>query len=217
MKQLMHKELKLSTALITWIFLLFGFMTLIPGYPILVGVFFVCMGIFYSFQFSREDDDILYTSLLPIKKKDVVTAKYICVVFLEMISFIIMVGMTILRMTVLKDMVAYVSNPLMAADITFLSFALIIFALFNFVFIRGFFKTAYYYGKPFIFFCITAFIVVGLGESLHYMPGMSFLNEVSGDGLNMQWPLFIVCIVVYGLLTYFSMKSSQKRFEKLDL
>ena len=49
---------------------------MIPGYPILCGAFFVCLGIFYTYQQARECDDITYTVLLPVRKRDVVTAKY---------------------------------------------------------------------------------------------------------------------------------------------
>lgn len=217
MKLLLHKELKLTTAPITWFFLLFAFMALIPGYPILVSCFFICMGMFYSYQFAREADDILYTALLPIRKKDVVTAKYLCTLFIETIAFLLLIVMTMLRMTVLKDAAPYVKNPLMAANITFLSLALVIFALFNFIFIKGFFKTAYNYGKPFILFCIAAFIVVGFGETLHYLPGMSGFNAISGEGMVTQWVLLAISSAAFLFLTYSSLKISQKRFEDLDL
>lgn len=217
MKQLLHKELKLTTAPITWFFILFAFMALIPGYPILVSCFFICMGMFYSYQLAREADDILYTALLPIRKKDVVTAKYLCALFIEAIAFLLLILMTVLRMTVLKGWTPYVRNPLMAANITFLSLALLIFALFNFIFIKGFFKTAYNYGKPFIFFCIAAFVVVGFGETLHYLPGMSGFNAISGEGMAMQWILLVISSAVFLLLTVLSLNISQKRFENLDL
>lgn len=217
MKQLLHKELKLTTAPITWFFILFACMVLIPGYPILVSCFFICMGMFYSYQFAREADDILYTALLPIRKKDVVTAKYLCALFLESIAFLLLIVMTVLRMTVLKDATPYVSNPLMAANITFLALALLIFALFNYIFLGGFFRTDYNYGKPFIFFCIAAFIIVGFGETLHHLPGMAGFNSISGEGLTMQWILLVPALLVFILLTGLSLKISQKRFEDLDL
>ena len=60
MKNLLYKELKLASLGLTYLFILFGFMTLIPGYPILLGAFFVCLGIFQSFRTARENNDILY-------------------------------------------------------------------------------------------------------------------------------------------------------------
>ena len=59
MRNLLIKELKLSTMVLTYIFLVFALMTFIPGYPILCGAFFFCLGIFQSYQTSRENNDIL--------------------------------------------------------------------------------------------------------------------------------------------------------------
>ena len=64
MNKLLKKELRLTAAPITYFFLTFALMTLIPGYPILVGRFFITLGIFYTFQMARESNDILYTALL---------------------------------------------------------------------------------------------------------------------------------------------------------
>ena len=66
--KLLKKDLRLALSPLTPLFLLFSFMALIPRYPILVGAFFVCLGVFYSFQQAREAGDILYTVLLPIRK-----------------------------------------------------------------------------------------------------------------------------------------------------
>lgn len=44
MKQLLRKEFRLATPVITWLFIGFALMTFIPGYPILCGAFFVCLG-----------------------------------------------------------------------------------------------------------------------------------------------------------------------------
>ena len=52
MNKLLKKEYCLSASLLTYLFLTFGAMTLIPGYPILMGAFFVSVGIFQSFQIS---------------------------------------------------------------------------------------------------------------------------------------------------------------------
>jgi hypothetical protein len=73
MKSLMRKELMLSAAPITFVFILFSTMAMIPGYPILVGAFFICFGIFQSFQSACANNDILYTVLLPVKKTDNMT------------------------------------------------------------------------------------------------------------------------------------------------
>lgn len=217
MNKLIYKELKIAASPLTYFFVAFAAMTLIPGYPILVGAFFICFGIFQSFQSAREANDILYSVLLPIKKSDVVKAKYLFTAWFQLIGFALMIGLTILRMTVLADAAPYKTNVMMSANLVFLGFVLLIFAAFNWFFLSGFFKTAYYYGKPFITFIIMAFLLVGIGETLHHIPGLEFLNSVAGADLLFQFILLCVAALLYILITVYSYRKSKKRFEKIDL
>ena len=130
MKNLLTKELRLFASILSYLFLAFAFMTLIPGYPILLGSFFVCLGIFQSFQTVRENNDVLYTVLLPVEKADAVRAKYIFVCFIEILAWLLMAVLTALRMTVLSGAGPYVSNPLMDANLVYLAWAAVVFALF---------------------------------------------------------------------------------------
>ena len=98
MRNLLMKEFKLATPVLTYLFIGFALMTFIPGYPILCGAFFVCMGIFQSYQINRESNDILYSVLLPVSKSDVVKGKYLAVVILQMMAFILCVICTLVRM-----------------------------------------------------------------------------------------------------------------------
>ena len=50
MREIMIKELRLSASALSYLFIAFGLMFFVPGYPILCGVFFVTLGIFQSFQ-----------------------------------------------------------------------------------------------------------------------------------------------------------------------
>ena len=66
MGNILRKEMRLSASILSYLFILFGFMFLIPGYPILCGAFFVSLGLFQSFQSAREANDIVFSVLLPI-------------------------------------------------------------------------------------------------------------------------------------------------------
>ena len=117
MSTLLRKEIRLSSMLLTWLFIGFGAMTMIPGYPILCGVFFITLGIYQSFQSAREANDILYSALLPVAKRDVVKGKYQFVMTVELCGFALMAILTLLRMTILKDAVVYGQNALMNANL----------------------------------------------------------------------------------------------------
>ena len=217
MKKLLIREMKLSASLLSYLFIVFGAMTLIPGYPILVGAFFVSFGLFQSFQAARENNDITFSLLLPVAKADVVRSKFIFCVFIEMCGFALMTALTLVRMTVLRDSVVYRSNAMMNANLVFLGFALLIFGCFHLVFVRGFFKTAYYYGKPFVKYIIAAFLVIGCAEALHHIPGLEGVNAFGFDNMGLQAAALCCGALLYVLMTAAALRSSIHSFEQIDL
>lgn len=217
MIKLLKKEMILSASPLTYIFILFGLMAFLPGYPILVGSFFVCLGIFQSFQRSREENDIIYMSLLPVAKNDIVKAKYTFCIVVEFLFLVITSVPVLIRMTILSDAYVYRNNPLMNANLVYLAFVLLILGLFNFIFVRGFFKTAYNFGKPFVLFIVSTFVVVGLGETLFHVPYFSNLNSFGFTHLVLQSSIFFIGIIIFVSLTIISIHFSKISFAKIDL
>ncbi len=217
MRDIFRKECKLSASCLSFLFILFGLMFFIPGYPILCGVFFVCLGIFQSFQNARETNDILFSALLPIAKRDIVKGKYLFCCFIELCSLLIMGFAVVIRMTVLSNADAYRNNALMNANGFALGMAFFIFGLFNAIFVGGFFRTAYQFGKPFLRFIILSFLTLGIGEALHHFPGLEKLNAFGTQALTLQLILFFGGFILYTVLTRFACKNACRRFEQLDL
>ena len=217
MRNILLKEMKLSASILSYLFIAFGLMFFIPGYPILCGVFFVTLGIFQSFQSAREANDIVFSALLPIAKKDVVRGKYVFVCFIEVCSLILMALATIIRMTTLSDSLVYRSNALMNANPFALGAAFFIFGLFNWIFVSGFFKTAYKFGRPFVIYIIIGFLAIAVAEALHHFPGLSWLNAFGTENIGQQLILLCAGIAAYLLMTVLSCKAACTSFEKIDL
>jgi len=217
MSNILLKEMKLSASIASYVFVLFGLMFFLPGYPVLCGAFFSTLGIYQSFQNMRETNDILFSALLPIAKTEVVKGKYLFVCGIEMCSFILMILAVIIRMTVFSSSPVYRSNALMNANGFALGLALIIFGLFNMIFVGGFFKTTCKIGRPFIVYTIVSFVVIGFGEALHHFPGLASLNAFGADRLGMQSVLMIFGMIIYAVLSLCSFKRSCFRFERIDL
>lgn len=217
MKNLLYKELHLAALPLTYYFTAAALLTFVPGYPILLGAFFTTLGIFYSFQTMRENNDIRYSLLLPIAKADVVRAKYLFTAVIEGISFAVMCLITLIRMTLLRDAPVYTSNALMCANFVFLGFALLLFGLFNLVFVGGFFRTAYYFGKPFLLYCVLAIVTVTAAEALHFFPGLGAMNAFGFDHLPLQLLVLLGGLLAFVLLTLCAEKNSERNFEKTDL
>ena len=130
MRNILLKEIKLSASVISYLFILFGLMFFIPGYPVLCGAFFSALGIFKSFEFAREANDTVFSALLPIAKRDVVKGKYCFVCLIEICTLILMTIPVILRMTIFSDAAVYRSNGLMNANLFALGAAFFLFGLF---------------------------------------------------------------------------------------
>ena len=216
MNPLLNKEMRLSASILSYIFIVFGLVTFLPGYPILCGAFFVTLGIFQSFQSAREANDIVYSALLPIAKQDVVKGKYQFSVMIELAGFLVMAVITVIRMTVLADAEVYHQNALMNANPFFLGMVLVIFGLFNTVFIGGFFNTAYKL-SPFITYIATAFVAIVIAEALHHVPGLESVNAFGFDDIVLQLCLFAGGAIIFLVMTYLSYRKSCENFEKIDL
>ena len=217
MNSLLKKEMCLSAMLLTYLFIGFAFMTLLPGYPILCGVFFITLGIYQSFQSARESNDIVFSALLPIAKRDVVKGKYQFCVLIELCGFFMMAVLTLVRMTAFSESATYHQNALMNANPFFLGMVLLIFGMFNQIFVGGFFRTAYSLGKPFVTYIITCFLIIGIAEAMHHIPGLEPLNAFGTDYIALQLSALIAGILLYILLTIMSYNRACKSFDNIDL
>lgn len=215
MKNLLLKELKLTASPLSFIFIAFSLMVLIPSYPILVGAFFICFGIFHTFQSARENNDVLYTVLLPVKKTDAVKARFLFVVFIQLVSFLLMAILTAVRMVCLSNVVPFSLDTMMTANPAFLAYVLLVFTAFNVIFVCGYFKTAYKFGKPFIIYCVATFLIICIAEVLHHIPGCELLNSSKGNTL--QWIMLAAGMVIYIIGILWAVKKSTQRFEMVDL
>lgn len=209
--------MKLSASVLSYLFIAFGLMFFVPGYPILCGVFFVTLGLFHSFQTAREANDIVFSALLPIAKKDVVKGKFLFVCLIELCSAVLMALAVIVRMTALSEAAVYRNNAMMNANLFALGAAFFIFGLFNLLFVAGFFKTAYKFGRPFVVYIIVAFLAVAVFEALHHVPGLEKVNAFGTDHLGLQLGLLCGGLALYVLMTLLAYRLSRKRFERIDL
>ena len=217
MRNIMRKEMKLSASPLCYLFILFGLMFFLPGYPILCGAFFVTLGLFQGFQFAREANDIVFSALLPVSKSDVVKGKFLFVCFIEGCSLLLMLISALIRMTALADSAVYRANALMNANLFALGGALVIYGLFNVIFVGGFFKTAYKIGKPFVIYIIASFLVLGVLEALHHVPGLEALNAFGFDHFGLQLVCLLAGLAVFLIMTLLSYRAACRHFEKIDL
>ena len=111
----------------------------------------------------------------------------------------------------------YRQNALMNANPFYLGTALLMFGLFNAIFVGGFFRTGYKLGKPFVLYIIAAFLVIGAAEALHHFPGLVALNAFGFEHIGLQLALLLGGALLYAAITYLAYRKACADFEKIDL
>ena len=214
MKALLYKQLHLVCHPMTLVFPLFGVMLLIPSYPYTLIFFYVVLGLFFSFVNSREQRDIYYSALLPIRKRDTVRASVLFVLVVELFSLLVAVPFAMLSVRI---------NPLggnavgLEPNAAIFAAGLLIFTVFNGIFLPTFYKTAYKVGVSFLKAIIpTSLIIIAMEASVHF-PGTEFLEDCTASGQLSLMPLVIVAAIIYGGGTYLAYQAAAKNYEKVDL
>ncbi|MED1673673.1 ABC-2 transporter permease [Pallidibacillus thermolactis] len=213
MFNLLYKELRLAAHPNLFIFTALGVLVIVPAYPYGMVFLFGCLAPFITFMYGRETNDIFYTALLPVKKSDTVKAKFLLVILAQITQLMISLPFAVLRLYVLPE-----GNPAgIEANVAYYGFGFITYAIFNYIFLTYFFKSAHKVGNAFILAIIPASLVVLLMEVIVHFPGFVWLDRVEPSFLVRQLPILFVGIVIYIVSIFAAFKVSVRRFERVDL
>lgn len=211
MRALFYKQFKLVCHPMTLIFPLFGVMLLIPSYPYTVAFFYVTLGVFFMMQNGREQRDMDYSALLPIRKRDTVKVTILFTVMVELFSLLFAIPFAILSAghNHLGTNAAGID-----ANIALFAMAFVLFAVFNLVFFTAFYRTGYKVGTAFIKAGAAMFFVVVGDVILPHVPGLEWLD---GDYSTRQL-IFLLCgAVIFAAAAVCTYRISARRYEKVDL
>ncbi len=214
MKDLLYKEFKLALHPTVFFFPLFVAMLLIPSYPYYFAFAYNCMSVFMMFQMARENKDILYTMMLPVRKRDAVKARLTVVLIIELFQIALSIPVAILSTRI---------NPTgnlagIEANVALYGLVLIMYAMFNFMYFTIFYKTAYGAGKAFLFSGIAVLLFIGIAEVIVHFPVVGpYLDTIERAAQIKQLPLLGAGAVLFILSAVFTYKRSVKLFEMVDL
>lgn len=215
LQNLLRKEFKLSVHPTSWMFLLLAAMLFIPNYPYVVAFFYQTLAIFFMFLGGNTTNDIFFTTLLPVRKRDTVKARVLTVVILQLLQIIASIPFAILRSTLNPE-----GNLVgLDANIALFGLAFIMFGVFNLVFLTQFYKSAYKTGTPFLLACMVMTVVVLVCEiAIQINAGWRQVLDSTNPAYFPQQTAFLLFgMVVFALLTAAAYMKSAKTFEKLDL
>lgn len=199
MKALIYKEFKLAMHPMCYLFIvLFPFMVLIPIYPL--GISFIYILTCYPVLFlgankGQQSNDLLYSTLLPVRKKDIVLARIITVLFMQVASMLIVSALYPLALLINQSMAEAAAAARAAgemakdpvnAGLTLNSFVLVLaFAVLGYALADLIFFPIYYkHGKSIVM--STLFTIIGFvlyicifTIGLPYVPGCEILNNLN--------------------------------------
>jgi hypothetical protein len=145
MTRLMLKELKLANLIIPIIMLPLCALMFIPTYPYYIAFIYQCLAVFLLAMTFRESNDIYFSMLLPIRKRDMVRGRVLLFCCLELAQLIVAIPVAFLRHAVNPE-----PNPAgIEANPALFGSVLVMYGLFNLIFLPMHYKTAYKLGVPF--------------------------------------------------------------------
>ena len=226
MKALIYKELKLAMHPICYVFIvLFPFMILIPSYPLGIGFIYVltCYPIlFLGANKGQQSNDLLYSTLLPVRKKDIVMARILTVIFMQIAFILVMTALYPVARIINNAIAQSAENPNeymipglgLDSYVLLVAIALIGYAIADIIF----FPIYYKHGKSIVMstlFTILGFVVyIGVFTiGLPFIPGLDILNNLH---LGIQFVILAAAILISFGLHVVVYKVSSKRLEMVD-
>jgi ABC-2 type transport system permease protein len=215
MKNLFYKEFRLWWHPALYLWLLSGSWLLFPNRPFFIAFSFIFLAFHTAFPTGRINQDVFFTASLPVRKKDIVLARICFMAGLELLQIIVAIPFAIINSLVFPN--GNVAG--MNSNFAFFGFVLIMYAIFNIIYLPSFYKTAYQVSMPIILAILAVLVyVVTLELTIAFVPILrTNLDGLGASHLASQLPLLIAGIVLFILMTLFAYQISANRFEKADL
>lgn len=210
---LLYKEMRLVAHPTSIVFAFLGCLVLVPSYPYSVIFMFGCLGPYITFLNARETNDVWYTAVLPVTKRESVLGKCLLVVLFQIFQLLFSIPFAFLRNTM-----NIANNPVgLDATVAWYGFGFILYAVFDLVFLTAFYKSGYKVGKSFILAAIPMVFLMVAIEATSYIPALVWMDSYQPAYIRMQVLILIagvICFTVFMVLAY---QISVKRFTNVDM
>ena len=226
MKALIYKELKLSMHPICYLFIiLFPFMLLIPSYPLGIGFIYVlsCYPVlFLGANKGQQSNDLLYSTLLPIRKKDIVKARIMTVIFMQLVFMLVMSALYPLARYINASILANAKDPNeymipglgLNSYVLVLAIAIIGYAIADLIFFPIYYKRGRSIVMSTLFTILGFVLYIGIFTiGLPFIPGLEILNNLH---IGIQFGILGAAILISFALHIVVYKTSSKLLENVD-
>lgn len=217
MYNLVVKDLKLGVNPMFFVLpFLTGALMLVPAWLyFLVPLYFCWLTIPYMFAGFRTQNDLIFTSMMPVTKKDMVKARVSVIVIMELLHMVIAMIYGMITVRLYPNMIYYFFAP----HLGFWGLCFVMLAIFNLIFISLYYKTAYKYGGATTAGIAAAMIFAGAAQWLGIRDSdvYDIFNGTGADNMALQTSILIAGIVIFIGLTMMAYRIAIKRFLKVEI
>ncbi|WP_054023809.1 ABC-2 transporter permease [Bacillus sp. FJAT-28004] len=217
MYNLLMKELKLGVSPFFYVMpFLTGALMLIPSWLYFLVILYFCfLTIPNMFAGYKSQNDLIFTRMMPVTKKDIVKAKVTVIVIMELIHIIVAMIYGMISTRLYPNLTYFFFKP----SFGFWGLCFVMIAIFNIIFISMYFKTAYKYGAASIASITAAILFAGGAEWLGIQNSfVSNLFKGNGtDHLGTHLSILITGIVIFAIFTIIAYHIAIKRFQKVEI
>ncbi len=221
MKNLLYKEFRLAMHPTCYLFtFLFPLLILVPNYPICVCTFYIVpimSVLFLGAQKGKQSNDLFYTALLPIRKRDIVKGRMASVMFMEFgtiltTSIIIPFKMMIERAMGTPILPGMGSNVFVST----IAFGLIGYCIANTFFFLMFYKSGRSITAPTL--CATfTYLPLIMVFTLILPITVPAYNAFFSAKIGYQFIYLAVALIIFFVVNYLVYRQASKELENADL
>lgn len=213
--KLLKKELRLCMHPMLPASLLLSALLLAPNYPYAIMYFYLTLGIFFTGLTRRENHDVLFTCMLPVKKEQIVTAQILFAVIAELLQMLIALPLFVLH----RHLISVPNAAGMEANIVLLAEGFLIYGVFHLVYFVGLFRDTDKVGVNFLKAGAVVFLLIFAELACTYAVPFArdILDTPDPQYLGVKLLFALICLGLYCVFTIVSVKLAQKRFGNTDI
>ncbi len=220
MKALINKELTLNTNWWLLIFSILNFLVLLPNFPIAI-VFIYAVSFFsQSITNLKYNNDFAFSCILPVSRKNIVSAKIVTIVIQQLILIATLVPAIVIAYAV--PQLIY-NESISVPNLSLIAIAFVSYGAFNlFAFPMQFafpnMAKLPVMGGVFLMVAFAFGLSFGIFALGNANPNIAMaLNSFSLNGVPYQLLAILVAMLLFALMTFLACIISAKVFEKKDI
>ncbi|KGR74956.1 ABC-2 transporter permease [Ureibacillus sinduriensis] len=217
MYNLVMKDVRLAIHPFFFLFpFLMGALMLIPNWIYFIVLLYFCwITIPNLFNQFKAQNDLMFTSVMPVAKRDMVKARVLVIVGLELLHLVTAAIFGFISMILYPD-TNYLFFP---PNMGFWGLNLVMLAIFNLIFIPLFYKTAYKFGWALFAAVTAAMLFAGISQWLGIQNAV--VNDIfygtDAQQVKLQTFILIAGILIFVALSIIAYRLAVKRFRRVEI